>query len=271
MSQNLDSWTAPVSVVIPCFRCAGVISRAVDSVAAQTFRPLELILVDDAGGDSTISELYRLQKQHGEDWIKVLRMNKNEGPSAARNAGWNAAKGQYVAFLDADDAWHSQKIEIQHGWMSRRSDIALTGHRCEIISGKTQDSVIVEPARSSRISPSHLLLINQIPTRSVMIRKELSFRFDPEKRHSEDYLLWLEIALSGHGVWLLDTTLGYSFKAPYGQSGLTENLWRMEKGEIDTYRKLHRKGLLTGLSTCFFIGFSVLKYFRRLLILRLSQ
>lgn len=271
MKNGRGNKTAPVSVVIPCFRCADVIKRAVGSIVAQTVRPVEVILVDDAGGDATLSALYDMQKLHGENLIRVLRMKKNGGPSAARNAGWNAASGKYIAFLDADDAWHPRKIEIQHGWMAAHPKVALTGHRCAVLSGETLGFPVEKPLRTFRLHPSRLLFTNLIPTRSAMIRKELPFRFDPSKKHSEDYLLWLEISLNGNDVRLLDPILGYSFKAQYGQGGLTKNLRDMEKGEIDTYRKLHRKGLVTGPVSFFLIGFSLLKYLRRLLIVRFSR
>ena len=94
-----------VSVVVPCFACAGTIERAVASVAAQTCRPLELILVNDASLDETAACLQRLHDQYPE-WVHVVHLAVNVGAGEARNAGWSVAKGKYIAFLDADDSWH---------------------------------------------------------------------------------------------------------------------------------------------------------------------
>ncbi|MHB1099234.1 MAG: glycosyltransferase family 2 protein, partial [Burkholderiales bacterium] len=107
----------PVSVIIPCYRCAETIARAVDSVLKQTLPPEEILLVEDCSGDdgNTLAVLHSLQQNN--PFIRVIPLAKNGGPAAARNAGWDAAKQPYIAFLDADDAWHPKKLEIQYSWM----------------------------------------------------------------------------------------------------------------------------------------------------------
>ena len=79
---------APVSVVIPCWRCSDTVGRAVASVAAQTLRPKEVILVDDGSGDETYSVLCDLADAYEPHWIKVLALEQNGGAGWARNAGW---------------------------------------------------------------------------------------------------------------------------------------------------------------------------------------
>lgn len=259
--------TAPVSVVIPCYRCAETIDRAVASVISQTLRPLELILVDDASGDGTLPKLRELRDVHGEDWIRVISMKRNSGPSVARNAGWEVARGYYIAFLDADDSWHPKKIEIQYRWMANRPDLAIGGHRCLVIANDDPPGNIpCKRIRSIKAAPFPMLFANILMTRSVMIRRTLPFRFHPEKKFSEDYFLWLEIILNGYSASVLDIPLAYSYKAAYGESGLTENLMEMEKGELDTFRRLYQKRLLSAPGTAFFFCFSVLKFFKRLAV-----
>ncbi len=111
---------APVSVIIPCFCCTSTIGRAVESILSQTLLPAELILVDDCSNDGglTIAKLKQIQDQYqSEIKIMVLEMKRNDGPGSSRNLGWSIATQPYIAFLDADDSWHSKKIEIQYGWM----------------------------------------------------------------------------------------------------------------------------------------------------------
>jgi teichuronic acid biosynthesis glycosyltransferase TuaG len=130
-NNNTDAFnkhTIPVSVVVPCYRCSGTIGRAVASVDAQTYRPQEVLLIDDASSDDTLNKLHELQQQYGVDWIKIIALPVNVGTSSARNVGWNSAAGGYIAFLDADDAWHPRKIEIQYGFMNTHPDYVLTGH-----------------------------------------------------------------------------------------------------------------------------------------------
>jgi glycosyltransferase involved in cell wall biosynthesis len=258
---------ASVSVIIPCFNCAGSVERAVLSVASQTCRPEELILVDDASTDETFSRLTELRDRYGGSWIRVMGLQRNQGPASARNAGWEAAEGRYVAFLDADDAWHPRKMEIQYRWMSHHPKVVLTGHRCVQLDREPPTSLpLPRTCRARRIGPLSLLFSNRFPTRSVMVRRDMPFRFRGDKRYSEDYLLWLEIALRGHGVYYLDLPLGYVFKAPFGEGGLTSRLWEMEKGELDTYWSLYKQGLIPSfLLPCIaFVSFA--KFVRRQLI-----
>src|SRR5215831_14326963 len=97
---------APVSAVIPCYRCGATIRRALESVAGQTLLPSEVILVDDCSADGTEAELRQIATEYPQGWIKVVSLSANGGPGVARNGGWDAAAQPYVAFLDADDCWH---------------------------------------------------------------------------------------------------------------------------------------------------------------------
>jgi glycosyltransferase involved in cell wall biosynthesis len=119
---------ADVSVIIPCYCCVETIDRAVASVAKQSTRSKELILVDDGSPDDTLAQLYALQRDYGADWVHVLPLTENQGPATARNRGWDAAIGHYIAFLDADDAWHQDKLKTQWGWMRHHSAVVLSGH-----------------------------------------------------------------------------------------------------------------------------------------------
>jgi glycosyltransferase involved in cell wall biosynthesis len=74
-----------------------------------------VIVIDDASTDETLAKLMELRSRYGDGWIKVLRLGRNQGPATARNAGWMEAEKRYIAFIDADDAWHPRKIEINTG------------------------------------------------------------------------------------------------------------------------------------------------------------
>ncbi len=254
---------ASVSVIIPCFNSQDTIQRAVGSVMNQTSMPREIILVNDGSHDSTPAMLVELQHRHG-DIIKVIHLDKNHGPSRARNLAWEAASGDFIAFLDSDDSWHPRKIEIQYNWMICHPKVALSGHRCEQISGKATGDMLSRNVRAVPVSSTKLLLSNVLMTRSVMLKQDLPFRFNENKKHSEDYLLWLETVLSGFRAWYLDLPLAYSYKAPYGAKGLSFSLWNMEKGELDTYRKLYQKGLLPFSIYFPLVHFSMLKHVIRL-------
>lgn len=261
---------APVSVIIPCYRCAQTIKRAVASVAAQTMRPAEVILVDDCSGDDTLRVLDTLTDQYPAGWIKVIAQDKNGGPGTARNAGWEASSQDYIAFLDADDAWHPQKIEAQYYWMVTHPSIALTGHVCCVVKG---DEDKVGNARHlsgevvfKLVSSWRLLLSNRFSTPSVMLHRRLPNRFALGKRHGEDYLLWCDICLDGHICARSEESLGYLFKAKYGAGGLSGDLWEMEKGEQDAYMRLRQTGRIGLLSWAALALLSMAKFARRLIV-----
>jgi len=104
----------PISVIIPCFRSTDTIERAVLSVVNQTVLPSQIILIDDASNDGSIEKLFALQKEYPLANISVEVMPVNGGPGLARNRGWELATEPWLAFLDADDAWHPKSYRF-HG------------------------------------------------------------------------------------------------------------------------------------------------------------
>jgi len=265
---------AEVSVVIPCFRCVETIERAVLSVAKQTLRPAEVILVDDCSNDGTFELLQRIQRCYTKGWIKIIVQQINQGPASARNAGWKMAKQPYIAFLDADDAWHPQKIEIQWCWMIAHPEVVLTGHVSKVVSGEryiNDNFTFSKQPQFYPVSSYQHLSINRFSTPSVMLQRNLPYRFIDGKRASEDFLLWSEILLDGHSAWRCDLPLALLFKAKYGEGGLSSNLWLMEKGQLDSYFRLYTSKRLN----VFYFGalylYSIAKYIRRVLIVVCRQ
>ncbi|MFM8777164.1 MAG: glycosyltransferase family 2 protein, partial [Actinomycetota bacterium] len=100
-----------VAAVIPTFNSEKVVIRALDSVVNQSVRPREIIVVDDASTDGTVEVVRKFAEQHTE--VELIVNERNLGPGSTRNKGWRLAKSDFVAFLDADDSWHPQKIERQ--------------------------------------------------------------------------------------------------------------------------------------------------------------
>lgn len=253
----------PVTVVIPCWRCRDTITRAVESVAAQTRLPREVILVDDASGDGTPTMLHALAARYAPGWIRVIEQTENGGPGVARNVGWEAASSPYIAFLDADDAWHPRKLEIQTAWMEAHPEAALTGTRTAVRGMLDNLPPLTDSFDVKSVTFHRLLFVSMLPTRSVMIRASVANRFVPGKRYSEDYLLWLSILAEGQRAFLLDLPLAYSFKADFGEAGLSSHLWRMHCEVLDTYRRLQRAGHLSGALRLILTIYSLLKFSRR--------
>lgn len=269
---------ANVTVVIPCFNCSDTIGRAVASIYEQTFRPAEVVLVDDKSSDDTLSKLYALQKQYPNNWVKVIALECNSGPSGARNAGWDAASQEYIALLDSDDSWHPQKIEIQHAWMKANPSVVLTGHEISILSDETtkgarsklvHEAFEMEDVVPSQFSKTRLLLRGNFSTSSVMLRREIKNRFARGQNYGEDRLLLLEVVCAGGLIYKLSPPLEYKFKETFGAGGLSAHVWRMEKGELETFRKIWRAGYISLPTFCLVCAWSLAKYVRRLIIVAL--
>lgn len=259
---------APVSVIIPCYNCAATIDRAVDSVARQSWRPAELILVDDGNAEDTLNALRMQEQRPGSALVRIIRLPRNQGAAAARNAGWDAATQPYVAFLDADDAWHPRKIELQMGFMLEHSDVGICAHGLRWVVDSIPALDVAPTIRARGIKKRGLLLHNPIVTSSVVITRSLPLRFDSAKRRSEDYGLWLEAVCSGVGIALLGVQLAYSFKAPFGAGGLSGALWKMEQAELGNYASLRKAGHISAVAWVAVSTFSLAKHARRLLVVQ---
>lgn len=243
-----------ISVVIPAYDAASTILRAIDSVLAQDTngQGLEIIVIDDGSRDATsvIVETYAKSKQQT---IQLFRQT-NAGPAAARNAGVAMARGDYIAFLDADDWWLPGKLKAQLRVLEQNAGVVLV---CTPMNGRRFKTRSID----FRMSFRSLLWSNRIYTSSVMVRKqafEAADGFDPARRHSEDYELWLKIAAEGSVVAVNEPFLEYTKGA-----GISSKLWTMEKGELETYRIIREAKLISGTS-CFFVrSWSLAKYLLR--------
>ena len=257
-----------VSVVIPCFGAADVLPRAVASVLAQTRAAHEILLVDDASDDHgatrrVIEDLAR--KGGGSADIRPLFLDTNEGPAGARNAGWDEARGDYVAFLDADDAWHPQKLEIQLDWMNRHPACAASAHDSVVMTTTAKIPSLPVPVTGRPVRLGSMLFRNAVLTRTVMLRQNVAQRFPGGMRYSEDYALWLALLAAGVRIDMLDAPLAFSYRLPFSPGGQSGALARMERAELEIYRDLARSGAISRPLAVAASAFSLVKYGRRVL------
>jgi len=159
---------------------------------------------------------------------------------------------------------HPKKLEIQHQWMAAHPDIVLSGHQSIKISENIALPELPESLVVRRVNKYSLLFSNRFPTRSVMVKRKVSYRFLPEKRYAEDYLLWLTIVFNGQPAWFLNSPMTYSFKEDFGGGGLTGNLWKNQLGVLDTYHRIFSAGFISIFMFILVSGFSFFKYLRRL-------
>jgi glycosyltransferase involved in cell wall biosynthesis len=257
---------APVSVVVPCYRCVDTIGPAVASVAAQLLRPAEVILVDDCSGDGTLERLHQVASEYPDGWVKVFGVPSNGGPSGARNLGWANASQPYIAFLDADDTWHPQKLKIQMEVLASDPEIALLAHQMNVQPRTAPAPKVRHPVSVTVVPPSLVMLRSPFPTASIILRRNLPFRFDEQRRRSEDYLLWAQILLSGYRCARVEQVLASWHKPPFGAGGLSGDLAAMYEAGVDARRALHAQGLLGGTQMYVVHMIGLLRYARRRVI-----
>lgn len=257
---------APVSVLIPCFRCANTIERAVASVAAQTVLPVELILVDDGSHDETRAAMDELRRKYQPGWIRLVLLDQNVGAASARNAGWAIATQPYIAFLDADDAWHPRKIEIQYDYMSSHPDVMLCGHGYRFLYSSILPDWSVDQNTVKNIGKWRLIFSNQFVTPSIMIRHDVGQRFVEKQRYMEDHMLWLKIVCSGNRAVKLSSPLAAIYKQSFGVAGLSAQIWLMERSDLGNYQRLYDMRFINRYQFAALGIYSMMKYVRRLFI-----
>lgn len=259
---------APVTVVIPCWQAADTLERAIASVHAQTWPPAEVILVDDASVDGTAEAIARVCAQPAASVVRSIRLPANAGPGAARNAGWDAASQPLIAFLDADDAWHPEKLAVQARFLLEHPEVALCGTSSVLFPGPALAADPIADRYDIRLW--QMLISNRILTRTAMVRRELPQRFG-DRNVTEDFLLWLQILCSGGRAVRLQAPLGFIFREEYGGSGYSSQLWRHEKRELRALRRLHDEGCLPWALFAPASLWSLVKYVRRVVVARLRS
>jgi glycosyltransferase involved in cell wall biosynthesis len=178
-----------ISCIVPVFNGERYLREALDSICAQSYRPLEIIVADDGSTDGTAA----LVAVFG-DQVRYLRQS-NQGPAAARNLGIRAAKGEFVAFLDADDLWHREKLERQMACFRARAELDYcVAHAQNFwIPELSEENDKFRDHRIAKTLPAYV-------TGSLLARRELFTRigfFDPSLGHGDSIQWFLRAAEHG--------------------------------------------------------------------------
>ncbi len=214
-----------VSVIIPAYNAEGFITEALDSVFSQTYRPLEIIVIDDGSTDKTseiIKNYQRSPSNKTDITSKIIKTDSpevelrylyqnNSGPSKARNAGIKAAKGEYIAFLDADDLWTSDKLDKQMHLFKREHRIDVVFCNVETTkskNGKFESFIMFDRNKINKsffehdyivLNPLEKLLKMNFMLTPAVIAKKSCFKdgifFNEKRQYAEDWELWLNMSL----------------------------------------------------------------------------
>ncbi len=220
-----------ISVIIPTYNRYEFLKRAIESVVAQTHHCDEIIIVNDGSTDNTS------QIQIDAPFIKYI-YQENAGVSAARNSGIEAAKNEWIAFLDSDDVWHEDKIKEQVSFHKQHKNISIS-YTDEVWI--RDDKEVKIPKKFKKVGKDAFLenisYCNIAPS-SVLVHKKLFDKyglFDESLEVCEDYDLWLRIALV-EKIALVDKKLIVKYAGHEDQ--LSFKHWGMDKFRVQSLEKL---------------------------------
>lgn len=183
-----------VSIVMPTYNCATYLPESIESILAQTYNAYEIVVIDDGSVDNT-----KLVLEPYKEKIRYIDLGRNEGLPIARNLGIQSAKGEYVAFLDADDIWMPEKLKRSIDQFMKNPDAGMVYSKHINIDSKSQflEGKIRRTLPSGNIFTQLFFEQNFIICSSVVVRKEVFNKtalFDSELVNCQDWDMWLRIA-----------------------------------------------------------------------------
>jgi glycosyltransferase involved in cell wall biosynthesis len=219
-----------VSVILPTHNRARWVGRAAASVLAQTHRHLELIVVDDASDDDTPEALAALEGP-----VSVLSQPR-AGAYAARNLGLRHAAGEFVAFVDSDDVWHPDRLELQLPLM-RRAEVGLAFGDAVLVGdggGGARTCFDITPPRRGRVV-DHFAWGNFVPMSTVLVRRSCMEEvggFPTTHDVSADYLTWFRMSARYEFDYVPTPVADYTVH----DEGISSDLGRSLMARIELFR-----------------------------------
>ena len=184
-----------VSVIMPVYNAAKYLETSLLSIVNQSFNNWEIVLVDDCSTDKSPEIIAKFQSQYPN--IIYHRLEQNQGAAVARNTALNIAKGRFVAFLDSDDIWESQKLESQMAFMIETQAFAS----CTASDTIDNDGKLLGKIRNviDVIDYKFLLHNTMVSTSTVMVDRNKAGKFQmPLLRSGQDYATWLMLMRNGN-------------------------------------------------------------------------
>jgi glycosyltransferase involved in cell wall biosynthesis len=230
-----------ISVIIPSYNSGRFLGRAIESVVNQTYKNLEIIIVDDGSVDET--EKIAKAWQGKDKRIKYIKHQKNMGLAASRNTGIKNSQGEYIAFLDADDIWLPQKIETQLKKLKElNADLVFSNWYIwdpeNNIKIKAFDS---NPIKGKKDLLKFLIRKNFGNSSTALLKKSslnIVGLFDETLNSSEDYDLWIRFCQKGMKIAFVEKPLIY-YRTHSEQ--MSANIYRMCTTRLRVFLKLAKE------------------------------
>ena len=234
-----------VSIITPVYNAERFLSDTIKSVQNQTYKNWEILLIDDCSKDNSAQIIKEFQKY--DNRIKYIKLKKNSGASVSRNEGIRNAKGRFIAFVDSDDIWKPEKLEIQIKYMLKENlGFTFTSYRYMKENGELTNKIAKAP---SKINYNGLLKNTIIGCSTVVIDREIVDYFEmPLVRRGQDTATWLQILRKEKYAYGIEQDL-VNYRL-VGES-LSSNKIKALKRTWNTYRNVEKLGLLKSLFLCF--------------------
>ena len=193
-----------VSIVVPAFNRAGVITETLESIARQTYREIECIVVDDGSADSTVAVVEEWGRQHAQFNLLLIRLERNAGKCAAVNRGLREAAGEFIMVLDSDDILMPETIDSEVDYLDRHREVGMVFGKAYLMEAGRKGSQIIgcfadEGEFNDLIERNGDLVLNgnAIIASTVLIRASVVYdvgewRTDLKYIHDWDY--WVRVA-----------------------------------------------------------------------------
>ena len=224
MDSSLNT-TPKITVLLPVYNCELYIQTAVESILNQTFIDFELLIIDDASTDATVSILKKINDSR----IQLIEKPVNSGYTNSLNHGLQIAKGQYIARMDGDDISYPERFAKQLAYLETHPEVGVCGTTYKIV-GNNKSITIPENHEEIKIG---LLWGNCIMHPSVMIRKKVvddfSIQYDTSKEPAEDYAMWVRLLSLGKLHNLQEVLLEYRL---YGNQVSRKRAEEQKKNDI---------------------------------------
>lgn len=207
-----------VSVIIPYYKKRDFISGTIESVLKQSYKNFEILIIYDDNSDTDFNFIKEIKKKDSR--IAIIRNINKLGAGVSRNLGISKSKGNYIAFLDADDTWHIDKLEKQINFMKKHNYSAT--HTSYSIVNENKDVIGKRIARDF-LKIDDLLKSCDIGTSTVVLQKNLLNK-DIEFASlatKEDFVLWLRLLKKNIKIYALNENLALWTKSKYSLSSST--------------------------------------------------
>ena len=240
-----------VSIILPYYKKIDYIRKTLDSIDRQTYKNYELIIIYD---DKDLTDFYILTKITKKNpKVKIIKNIKNIGAGYSRNIGIKNSRGEFIAFIDADDLWHKQKIGKQIAFMNNNDiDFSFSNYK-----KKFPNKIVEVKYKKKSIEYKDLLKSCVIGLSTVMIKKNIiNYNLFPNLKTQEDFVAWLKITRKNYKAYNLNSTL---VTWNFDKNSLSSNFLQKTFDAFKVYNKYQKFSFIRSFYSVIILSINSLK------------